>query len=120
MKLLTCTLSLHLPRRATMRLDAARGASIEVRAGMLWLTEEGLAKDVFLREGERCLLGTDGRVIVQAESDSAFELRGAVPRPAPISLRSPRPSRPARVAGASGFFRSRFSALLRTAPHAGI
>ena len=118
MELRIPALSLHLPARRTLRLDSARGTTLRVLAGRLWLAEEGLPDDCFLAAGDRHRVRSDGRVVVQSESASAVEL-DVQPLATPLSLRSLRPTRPAGAAGASGSFRSTFSALLRSAPRAG-
>ncbi len=68
------TLSLSLPRGSTMRLDAARGVTLRVRCGRVWLTEQGLPDDVFLGPGQSWRLRRDGRAVIEAEQASTFEL----------------------------------------------
>jgi hypothetical protein len=68
------TLSLNLPRGGTMRLDAARGVTVRVRCGRVWLTEQGLPDDVFLGPGQSWRLRRDGRAVIEADAASAFEL----------------------------------------------
>ena len=46
MEVLLSTLSLELPQGATLRLDAARGVTVRVRHGRLWLTEQGLLQEM--------------------------------------------------------------------------
>jgi len=76
MEVLLSTLSLQLPQGATLRLDAARGVTVRVRHGRLWLTEQGLPDDVFLAPGEAWQLRGNGRVVAEADATSRFELVG--------------------------------------------
>jgi hypothetical protein len=75
------SVSLHLRRGATMRLDAARGATLRVRRGRVWLTEQGLRDDVFLDAGQSWRLRRPGRAVVQAEASSEFELVSGAAQP---------------------------------------
>ena len=68
------SMNLELPRGAALRLQAARGTRIVSRGGQLWLTEEGLAEDVFLRLGDAYVVRGDGRVVVGADEDAAVML----------------------------------------------
>lgn len=70
------TLSLRLPRDATMHLDGARDVRLHVRSGRLWVTEQGRPEDVFLGPGDAWRLRAGGRAVVQADAASAFELAG--------------------------------------------
>lgn len=74
MEVTLSALSLQLPPGGTMRLDAARGVTVRVHDGRLWLTEQGLPEDVILGPGECWRLRAEGRVVVQADSASRFEL----------------------------------------------
>jgi hypothetical protein len=76
MEVLLSTLPLQLPRGGTLRLEAARGVSVRVRSGRLWLTEQGLPDDVFLGPGDAWRLCGNGRVVVEADATSRFELVG--------------------------------------------
>lgn len=60
-----------------LRIDGARGRRLTVFSGRVWVTQEGDAGDVFLRNGESLRLTRGGRAIVQALSDAKVAL---VPR----------------------------------------
>ena len=47
-------------------LDDASGAKLRALSGIVWITETGLAEDVFLRAGEDHQLRRKGRVVVEA------------------------------------------------------
>jgi Protein of unknown function (DUF2917) len=61
---------LRLENRDFLRLRGARGVAIEVMAGRVWITEDGLRDDSFLRAGGRYRVGGDGLVLVEAEADA--------------------------------------------------
>jgi hypothetical protein len=53
-----------------LRIDDGRGCLIEVSDGMLWLTQEGDARDVYLGRGDAFRLDRNGRAIAEAVSVS--------------------------------------------------
>ena len=59
---------LKLKRSDHLRLEAARGAAIEVLAGRVWVTEHGRGGDAFLTPGRRYRVWSDGLVLVSGES----------------------------------------------------
>jgi hypothetical protein len=60
---------LRLHNKDFLRLRGARGVAIEVVDGAVWITEDGRASDAFLERGARYRVGSDGLVLVGAESD---------------------------------------------------
>jgi hypothetical protein len=62
-------------------IDHGRGRSIYVREGVIWLTQECDARDVFLFPGDSFRLDHPGRAIVQAIGVSTFTLTAAQPEP---------------------------------------
>ncbi len=58
--------SLHLNKHAGAQLRAYTCAEVAERPGLLWITEEGEADDVFLRPGEAYRLRGQGRVVATA------------------------------------------------------
>ena len=48
-----------------MVIESHRGSVIRVVHGGVWLTEEGMARDVFAQSGEEIPLEGDGRALVQ-------------------------------------------------------
>ena len=52
-------------------LDRAHGRTIRSVEAALWLTQEGMIKDVFLTPGECYRIETKGRVVVAALGDRA-------------------------------------------------
>jgi Protein of unknown function (DUF2917) len=72
-----------LPKRATLVLDGARGTTLAVEQGSLWVTLERDPRDVILAAGTRFRIDRDGRTIVAAEEDSRLRVirrRGCVER----------------------------------------
>ncbi len=57
---------LALQRGEMVTLDDARGMRIRARHGLLWVTEEGNARDHILGAGETLTVGHGGRTVVQA------------------------------------------------------
>ncbi len=58
------TLLLHPDR--PLRLDAARHAELCVESGIVWITSDLAAGDLFLAAGERYRVPQDGMVLVEA------------------------------------------------------
>ena len=65
---------LTLTRNDLLRLEGARGLTIEVLRGRAWLTEAGRPRDAFLVEGTRCRVGGDGLVLLEAQGPASAEL----------------------------------------------
>ncbi|WP_428419909.1 DUF2917 domain-containing protein [Methylibium sp.] len=61
----TCLITLPAGRIA--RLQRAAGLWVEVRSGLLWLTEAGDPQDHFLRAGERHRIAGRGLVILEPQ-----------------------------------------------------
>jgi hypothetical protein len=58
--------TLALDAGQVVSLDDAAGKRISARLGSVWITYEGLLKDVILSPGESLILARDGRTVVQA------------------------------------------------------
>jgi hypothetical protein len=63
-----------LARRGTLVLDGARGTTIAVDHGCLWVTLESDPRDLVLVAGMRFKIDRDGRTIIAAEEDSQLRL----------------------------------------------
>jgi hypothetical protein len=63
-----------LARRGTLVLDGARGTTIAVDHGCLWVTLESDPRDIVLVAGTRFKIDRDGRTIIAAEEDSQLRL----------------------------------------------
>lgn len=59
---------LHLQDQGFLWLRAARGATIEVLSGRVWITEDGCAADRFVDRGRRYRVRDDGPVLIGSES----------------------------------------------------
>ena len=55
-------------------LESQRGAVIRVLHGGVWLTQEGLARDIFAERGAELLLNDDGRVVVEGLGAARVQL----------------------------------------------
>jgi hypothetical protein len=64
----------YMPKRTSLVLDGARGTTIAVEQGTLWVTLEHDPRDVILVAGMRFEVDRDGRTIVAAEDDSRLRL----------------------------------------------
>jgi hypothetical protein len=58
---------IDLQRGELLRLDAARGARLQVLFGSIWLTEPRRLDDVFAASGDEVVLEHGGRVLVEAQ-----------------------------------------------------
>jgi len=65
-----------LPRGRSLVLERALGRRIDLRSGVLWLTEPGRPRDVFLRGGQQWVLGSDDRVVLTTWTPSQLRLAG--------------------------------------------
>ena len=88
---------LNLPREGLIALRDAKGARVQCLSGALWITEEGQADDVVLREGRCLVVGHAGLTLILALRES--ELRVTVRRAGHRNvirrvLESARPHRP--------------------------
>ena len=63
-----------LARRDTLVLDGARGTTIAVDGGTLWVTLERDLRDIILTSGMRFDIGRSGRTVISAERDSCVRL----------------------------------------------
>jgi hypothetical protein len=57
---------LSLETGQVVTLDNAAGRRISARDGLLWVTEEGSAKDHIVRPGDAHIVRRAGRTVVQA------------------------------------------------------
>lgn len=79
----------ELPRGRLLSLRGARGSSLRVCAGMVWITAEDCEDDVFLAAGESWEIACDGLVLVEAHRPRAA--RGFEPC-ASVEIRGPEPA----------------------------
>jgi Protein of unknown function (DUF2917) len=63
-----------LPPGQGLRLCAAAGVTIRCDGGVLWVTQEGRARDDFLSAGESLGVTSAGVTLVEAMGDSAAQL----------------------------------------------
>lgn len=65
-----------LPKGASLILEHAIGGQIDLCDGTIWLTEPGRPRDIFLRDGQHWVLGSDDRVVLTAWAPSRLRLAG--------------------------------------------
>jgi Protein of unknown function (DUF2917) len=61
----------HLPRCRTLRLRDAQKRRISVVKGVVWITQEGDSRDVFLKKGETFMFDRPGLALTQAVGQDA-------------------------------------------------
>ena len=59
-----------LARGEILRVDRALGQSIAVVQGMLWITQEGDRRDIFLSDGDSFVFSRRGTALAQAVTDT--------------------------------------------------
>jgi len=64
----------YLPKRSTLVLDGAKGTTVTVDRGTLWVTLESDPRDIILGRGMNFRIDRSGRTIVAAEEDSWVRL----------------------------------------------
>ena len=70
------TLCMHLLPRQQLRLNDAAGWVLEsCGGGTLWITQEGDARDVMLKVGERFTLDRDGKTLVSGLGEAILAVR---------------------------------------------
>ena len=70
------TQRLSLGSGELVNLDDARGATIRVRRGQVWITQDGDLADHVLDAGAAWAVERDGRTIVQAQAPTIVEVIG--------------------------------------------
>jgi Protein of unknown function (DUF2917) len=63
-----------MTRGQLQRLPDARGSLVLCLSGSLWLTQEGVARDIVLEAGDEARIDRDGLSILSALSDARFVL----------------------------------------------
>ena len=59
-------MDLAMHRGAMLKIQDGRGVVVEVKRGMLWLTQEGDTRDVYIGAGDWLRLDSDGLTIANA------------------------------------------------------
>lgn len=91
----------ELKRDAFLRIVNGSGRSVVVFRGLLWVTQEGDRRDIFLRGGQSFTIDQPGTTIVEALEDSSLLVLDPEP-PAeddgpPVAIRPLRPDDAARL-----------------------
>ena len=85
--------AIDLDTRETVTLNDARGTTLRVAQGTLWITQEGDPQDVVLRTGDTWVVERDGMTVLEAQGAARFCILGQ--RVASLVLahvgRAPRP-----------------------------
>lgn len=59
-------MELAMHRGSMLKIQDGRGVVVEVKRGMLWLTQEGDTRDVYIGAGDWLRLDSDGLTIANA------------------------------------------------------
>ena len=70
---------IRLQRGECIQVRGRSGRRVTAHSGVLWLTEEGNAKDILLRSGETFVLTRDGSAVVEAFAEAALSLSPWMP-----------------------------------------
>ena len=71
-----------LAPRELIRLDDARGTSLRVTRGTLWITQDQDSRDIVLSAGDTWTVERDGLTLVEAQQDAIVCLVGPAANPA--------------------------------------
>jgi hypothetical protein len=66
--------TIHLGRRAYQRLNNKSGSELYCDAGVLWVTQPGDRQDYILLPGDKMVVTTRGKVLVEAMREADFHL----------------------------------------------
>jgi uncharacterized protein YjiS (DUF1127 family) len=66
---------LNLESNGTLRMAGARGTTVKVLDGRVWITEAGRQLDAFLARGANYSVSGDGVVVIGAEARARLDLR---------------------------------------------
>jgi len=64
----------ELSENAPIRLNNARGVSIQCTAGTIWITLSGEAGDIFLQAGERWTIKSNGLALIESIGTGCIRL----------------------------------------------
>jgi uncharacterized protein YjiS (DUF1127 family) len=68
-------MTLKFEYSGTLRMAGARGTTLEVLDGRVWITEAGRAGDAFVARGTRYSVAGDGVVLIGAETRARISVR---------------------------------------------
>ncbi|HEY5308069.1 MAG TPA: DUF2917 domain-containing protein [Casimicrobiaceae bacterium] len=68
--------AIDLDTRETITLNDARGTTLRVAQGTLWITQEGDPRDVVLRTGDTWVVERDGMTVLEAQGAARFCILG--------------------------------------------
>lgn len=80
------TKAMDLDRGDLVRLDDARGTTLRVTRGTLWITQEKERNDVVLHAGDVWAVERDGLTLVEAQSVAGLCLVGPGAAPSHLGL----------------------------------
>ncbi len=66
--------TIELDAAQLLRLKGAAGARVVCRSGTVWVTQEGVRRDDFLRRGESLTLQSRGVTLAQAVDRASFAI----------------------------------------------
>jgi len=96
MNRITATKPLDLTAGDLLRLSDAKGTTVRVTRGTLWITQDCDVNDIVLTAGDTWTVERDGLTLVEAQADTVALLAGHSAEPVRL-LRTPR-KRQSRIA----------------------
>lgn len=74
MKFTSAPTAFQLNATQILNVREAKGTRVVCNKGILWLTQEGDSRDIFLRQGDEWVIGQDGLVLIQALERAAIQV----------------------------------------------
>ena len=99
----------ELARNELVRLDGARGTTLRVTRGTLWITLENDTRDIVLTAGDSYTIDRGGLTLVEAQSASTVCVLAHHVEESRQRANRPAVNRPAAYPGIAGWLGSRFA-----------
>lgn len=91
MATIRCTTFIDMTGGDLVELNDARGTTLTVTRGRLWLTQQRDPRDIVLGPGDAWTIEKNGLTLIEARGDSALHVIGSGSRSAKVSRQTPHP-----------------------------